>query len=393
MFGLCCKKLRFPFQSFTNARDSLLIQPFSSKRALSDEEKKQERSFTISYLSNFCGLSPEIAISVSKKLHLDSPEKPDSVLRLLKDNGFSDAHISKLIKFNPHFLLANPESTLLPKLEFFQSIGLSGADLVATVSRNPAFLTRSLEKSIIPLYNILKKEVFLDKKVAALFERLSVSRQCLNKSGQSNIVRNIAILRSIGMPQSLILNLMSSYCFTLHQKTEKFRESVEKVSGMGFNPLQCTFIQAFAVISFIRKSTWDEKMELYKKCGWSEDEILSAFRKSPLIMKLSAKNITSKMDVLVNKMQWQSSDVARVPSVLYFSLEKRIIPRCLVIRVLLSKGLIKEELPLSTTFVAANKYFLAKFVVKYQENVPELSSIFHGKMSLGFEGKCGEKIL
>ncbi|GAY64694.1 hypothetical protein CUMW_235440 [Citrus unshiu] len=68
-----------------------------------------------------------------------------------------------------------------------------------------------------------------------------------------------------------------------------------------------------------------------------------------------------------------------------YSLERRIIPRCSVIRVLLSKGLINEEnkIYLSSLVINSNKRFLDTFVTKYQDHVPQLLNIFHGKMTIG----------
>jgi mTERF domain-containing protein len=62
--------------------------------------------------------------------------------------------------------------------------------------------------------------------------------------------------------------------------------------------------------------------------GWSEDDVLSAFRKFPQCMIMSEKKIMQVMDCLVNKMGWPSGMVAKNPVVMGFSLEKRIIPRC-----------------------------------------------------------------
>ena len=48
-------------------------------------------------------------------------------------------------------------------------------------------------------------------------------------------------------------------------------------------------------------------------------------------MLLSEEKITKAMNFFVNKMGYPSADIARHPKVIFFSLEKRIIPRCSVI--------------------------------------------------------------
>lgn len=102
------------------------------------------------------------------------------------------------------------------------------------------------------------------------------------------------------------------------------------------------------------------------------------------------------MDFLVNKMDWVSVAIARNPMVLSLSLEKRIIPRFSVIQVLLSKGLIRKDFHIGTVWLRSEKHFLISFVTKYQEDVPQLLSIYQGKMSLselgfGFEHGGGMK--
>lgn len=83
------------------------------------------------------------------------------------------------------------------------------------------------------------------------------------------------------------------------------------------------------------------------------------------------ENFRSKMDVFVNKMGLQPADVARIPSILKYSLEKRIIPRS-VIKVLLSKGLMKEKPARSYVLIESDEAFLNRFVKRHQETVPLL---------------------
>lgn len=82
-------------------------------------------------------------------------------------------------------------------------------------------------------------------------------------------------------------------------------------------------------------------MELYSKWGWTEDDFWLAFRKNPRFMPLSANSFSSEMDFIVNKMG-----------------------------------------SLATVVAAGDKVFLDRYVIRYQDHVPELRSIFQGKMGL-----------
>ncbi|KAK7333629.1 hypothetical protein VNO80_30405 [Phaseolus coccineus] len=55
-------------------------------------------------------------------------------------------------------------------------------------------------------------------------------------------------------------------------------------------------------------------------------------------MKLSEETVTKKMNFLVNDMGLSSLEIAAFPPILAYNLEKRIIPRFSVIKILKSKA-------------------------------------------------------
>lgn len=322
-----------------------------------------------------CGLSPEIAISASEKVHFETPDRPESVLNLLRNHGFSKTHISNIIRIRPAILLTNPEKTLLPKLVFFKSIGVSTHD----IAKNPILLGRSLENQIIPSYNFLKRMLLSDEEVAAALKR---ARWFFiqDHSRNVNLVPNIDLLRELGVPESCISSLLTHYQEAVIQRHDQFIEAVNEIKKMGFDPMKLTFVIALHIIGKRSNSTWDRCCRVYTRWGWSKDEILLAFRKHPQCMTYSEKKIMNIMDYLVKKMGWPSGVIARCPLVLNFSLEKRIIPRCSVIQVLSLKGLVKKELSLSTMLVPTEKCFLTTFVTPYLAELPQLLSVYQGKI-------------
>ncbi|XP_057963728.1 transcription termination factor MTERF6, chloroplastic/mitochondrial-like [Malania oleifera] len=352
--------------------------PFLSLRCcVSSKCLANQHSFTISYLMDSCGLSPETASSASEKVHFETPERPDSVVTLLRNYGFSETHISNLVRRRPSLLLANPEQTLLPKLEFFVSIGIPKPVLARTLSSNPTLLTRSLEKQIIPSYNFLISIVRSNYKVASAMKRTT---WIFLEDYAKNLEPNIGVLREIGVRESCISLLVTHFPEALVQKNELFCEIVDEVQRMGFDPLKSTFVLAVHALSGKgNKLIRDRCYETYTRWGWTEDDILLAFRKHPHCMILSEKKITRAMDYFVNKMGWPAGLFARCPVVLFLSLEKRIIPRCSVIRILLSKDLIKKEVSLSSVLLPVERLFLKRFVTKYEEEVPQLFSVYQGK--------------
>ncbi|RZC82156.1 hypothetical protein C5167_044939 [Papaver somniferum] len=119
-------------------------------------------------------------------------------------------------------------------------------------------------------------------------------------------------------------------------------------------------------------------MDVYKRWGWSGDQIQSAFRKNPRCMTVSEEKIMAVMSFLVNEIGYDSSSPAECPLIFYCSLKDRIIPRCSVIKILVSKGLIKEMIPLCSISTIVDKAFLERFVQMYGQEVPELMKVFQG---------------
>ncbi|XP_052204843.1 uncharacterized protein LOC127809788 [Diospyros lotus] len=313
-----------------------------------------------------------IAASSSKKVAGNA----EIVKTILRDYGFTDARISKFAAVRPCILSCNPDKILLPKLEFFRSIGLSSTDLPRIIWASKGLLFRSLEKQLIPCYNFLKSVLLLDENVAKMLKR---GPSILLHDVHKTIAPNIAALREVGAPQSIIFFMLLRSPRTIHQDTQKFKESLNKAVQMGFNPSKSTYANAVQVLCEMHESTWDHKMEVYGRCGLSRDEVLLAFRSHPLCMYLSEEKITRAMDFLVKEMGWKPAAVARYPAVIFFKLEKRIMPRCAVIKVLMERGLVKKDISLSTFLVPGEKSFLGMYVKRYEDDIPGLMGVYMGK--------------
>ncbi|OMP07128.1 Mitochodrial transcription termination factor-related protein [Corchorus olitorius] len=339
---------------------------------------RNDESFTVSYLINSCGLSPESALSVSKKVQLkNNPTQPDSVLNFFKNHGFSKTQIRKIVERMPRLLLYKAEKTLLPKFQFFYSRGIPSSDLSVVLSSNPAVLRYNLDNCIIPYFNSYKD--FTRRDYSEIFLAYKDCSAILTRNFQSIVAPNVALLRQHGVPDSNIMTelVRNPIKFTLNH--DKFRTTVEEVEKLGFNPLKGHFLAALQVLMQISKSKWERKLNVFKEWGWSDEDFDIAFEKFPKCMTLSEHNIIKKMNFFVNTMDWESSFVARHPSALGYSLGKRIIPRYSVLQVLLSKGFIKK-LTSEKFLIISEKDFLASFVTPYEDL--HLLKLYKEKMSL-----------
>ena len=349
---------------------------FFNSLAPQQHQHKKDHNFTISYLVTSCGLSPEAAVGASQKVHLESPDKPNAVLNLLRNYGFSETQIAKYIKKRPLLLLVNAEKTLLPKLKFFDSIGVSPVDLPKMALENQTLLARSLERFLIPRYKVLKSVVRDDREVVRALKRGAMAFEFCDVV--KNLVPNTEFLRGFGVSQRSISHMVMFHPSEAFMKHEKFVKGVKLAWEMGFDPLKTNFISAVHVLLHLDKAKMESRFEALEKWGWSREVSLSAFRKFPTFMSYSEERIGRSMSFLVEDMGWPSEDIARFPAALAYSLEKRIIPRCHVIKILKSKGLVDSQLSLATFMCAREEVFLETYVTKFRKDVPRLLKVYQG---------------
>lgn len=353
-----------------------VYRPFSSS---SITNASNDYPLVVSYMINSCGLSRERALFASKHVKFETPQKADSVLAFLKNHGLTDTQISSVIGSHPQLLLSSPDVTFLPKIQFLQSIGLSSSEIPGLICKTPSILVSSLAKNLLPGYNLLKDVLRSDEDALKVIKRFP---EVLVKNFETRVAPKIEILREAGVEESGIL-----YCLTYKQRaltriSHRFRECVERVKRMGFNPQTLAFVEGVNAMAILSTTTWNRRMEMYKKRGWSDEEFLAAFKRRPQCMLTPESKIIEVFNLLVGKMGYDSSDLARRPKIITLSMAKTISPRCSVFQVLLSKGLVKNKLSPGYWLDRPEKHFLERFVKRYKKEAPELLNLYQEKMQL-----------
>ncbi|KAH0857472.1 hypothetical protein HID58_085733 [Brassica napus] len=381
-------------------RLSLNLTPFSSAA-------RKGQNFTVSYLVDSLGFTPKLAESISKKVSFNNKCNPDSVLNLLRTHGFTDSQISTIITDYPLLLTLDADKSLAPKLQALHSKVSSASELTETISKVPKILSK--DRSLSVYYDFVKEVMEADK--SSKLETLSPQR-----GKQENKIRNVLALRGIGVPQRLLFPLLISECPHICGK-ETFQESLKKVLEMGFDPTTPKFLEALRVVKGLNKEAMEEKVNVYKRLGFavediwrfpqcigvseknilnsvetfiglgfSREDVAMMVKRLPPCIGYSVETVKKKIEFVVKEMGWPLKAVASYPQVLGYSMEKRMVPRCNVIKALIAKGLIKSELPpVSTVLVCTDQDFLKRYVRKHddddddEELVAELMGIFAGE--------------
>ncbi|KAG7952047.1 hypothetical protein I3843_12G039100 [Carya illinoinensis] len=304
-----------------------------------------------------------------------------TTVEFFRAHGFSDMQIKTLTMKRPVLYTYNADKIFKPKLEFFKSLGLSDLEIAQLLSSEPYILTRSLEKQIIPCVQELWRVLGTDEIV------LKAIKECYLLL-ESNMVRmlqpNIDTLKSHGVPQSLVLKLLFIEPMSLLICSTRFSEIVSEVMKLGFDPNCLSFLLAIKSMALNSKALWEQKVEAFRSFGLSEDVIYAAFKRQPLCMSCSEKKIKKMMGFFVNKLMMKPSVISNCPNLLLHSLEKRIIPRCSVLQLLMLKGLIKEDTNIVYVITMTEKNFMERFVSKYQSEVPDVVRAHQGKIE--FQG-------
>ncbi|KAF5804386.1 putative transcription regulator mTERF family [Helianthus annuus] len=372
MFTLISKQLTF------SALKSPSIHRSLSSSTTTTNLINHNNSFTVSYLINSCGFPLDKAISASKFLNFKTPDKPDSVIQFFKSQGFTQPQISHIISKFPLALSCHPEKNLLPKFQFLTSLGLTSSDLVKILTARPKSLGRSLKNHLEPSMSLLRELLQSDDRTLIAIKRCA---WVLDWDFQANMVPNMKLLRDVGVPGSKMMYVLTYQPRDFMVGTEQFKSVVDEVVGMGFDPTKTSFMLAVHAIRSMTKVNWEKKIGTYEKWGWSKDEILMAFRTDPWCMMKSEEKIDTVMDYLVNKMGFETSVVAKNSLLISLSMEKRIIPRCVVFEYCLKKGLMKDKRSFSWWLRCSESIFV-KRLERYEKEAPGVLKLYRKKMDL-----------
>ncbi|XP_010473417.1 PREDICTED: transcription termination factor MTERF2, chloroplastic-like [Camelina sativa] len=386
---------------FVLQKESAFFNSYSSSANGSSRDGRKGKNFTVSYLVTSLGLSKNLAESISRKVSFTDKTNPDSVLSLFRSHGFIDSQISFIITDYPELLMVDAKNSLGPKLNSLKSRGASSSELTQIISTVPRILGK---KSISVYYDSVKDIIVADQS----------SNYEFPQGHQGNKIRNVSALRGLGMPQRLLLPLLVSKSQPVCGK-ENFDASLKKVVEMGFDPTTSKFVVALRMLYQMSEKTIGEKVEVYTSVGFAVDDVWEIFKKTPSVLKVSKKKILNsfetflglgysrseflimvrryppcieyslesvkrKSEFLVKKMNWPLSSLVLHPQVFGYSMEKRIIPRCNVLKALLSKGLLRKgsELPsVSYVLSCTDEIFILRYVMKHNELVPVLMAIFN----------------
>jgi len=113
---------------------------------------------------------------------------------------------------------------------------------------------------------------------------------------------------------------------------------------------------------------------LKRSLGCSESEAAFVVSKMPSILGLSDESHLPKIQFLIKEVGLEPQDILQRPSLLTYSLEKRLVPRYCVMKILLAKGLMNSNF--RTLAQVGEKKFRLKFIDRHKDSVSGLSHAY-----------------
>ncbi|CAN4116357.1 unnamed protein product [Withania somnifera] len=118
------------------------------------------------------------------------------------------------------------------------------------------------------------------------------------------------------------------------------------------------------------------KFGIFKSFGWSDTDILTILQKLPHCVALSGARIQAALTFFMKEVRYKSIYIASHPSLLTYSLEKRVIPRYGIWKLANEKNLIKSRYEFYTVLTWSESKFLEKYVLPVKAELPHLYDLY-----------------
>ncbi|KAM3361328.1 hypothetical protein P3S68_016182 [Capsicum galapagoense] len=334
----------------------------------------------VNYLINSLGFSKQEAVSASAKVGycINAFNNPDLSVNFLKQTGFKDTHIKILVSKYPKVLDYDVENNLKPKLHCLSQLGLSRSDLVKVVLRDWIYLKRGLDTHIKPLLNCLKNVLGSDENVVNVIKGSSWLI-CHKRCG--TVEANLNSLRSFGCSNDKIKNILIKCPKILNVNNKRLDEMLHRVEKeVAVSPDSAIFPHIVYVLTCSTGANVDTKFEIFKSFGWSDTDILTMLQKLPQCVALSEARIQTALTFLMKEVRYKSIYIASHPYLLAYSLEKRLIPRYEMWKLVNEKNLIMNRHKFSTVTTWPESKFLEKYMLSVKVELPDLYDLYIKKI-------------
>jgi len=119
------------------------------------------------------------------------------------------------------------------------------------------------------------------------------------------------------------------------------------------------------------------RLEFFRRTlGCSKDEVAIAVSKVPVILALSEQSLLRKIQFLVNDVGLEPHYIMERSMLFTHSLEKRLVPRHCVMKILVAKGLLETNVSFYSIARMGEKSFRLRFIDCHKDSVTGLADAY-----------------
>ncbi|KAF0894706.1 hypothetical protein E2562_001994 [Oryza meyeriana var. granulata] len=315
----------------------------------------------------------------------------------------------KILKRNNAIVTVNIEKVIKPNVALFQECGLTVREIVkmAHLSRmlttNPKRVETSVQRADelgVPRSSSLFKYMLAitccvsegkaTRRMMFLSSTLSCSMDKIRDivckmptilgCSEENIRSKIKFLTStLGCSQDKICDIVCKMPTILGCSEENIRSKIKFLTST----LGCSQDKICDIVCKMPTILGCSEEHLRSKMGFlastldcSQEKICAAVCKKPGILGLSDENLRRKINFMTTEVGLELEYIVERPSLLTYSLEKRIVPRHSVVKILRTMGLMKEFFGFCKLLSYCDEDFLARYIDPYKQTAPMLSDFY-----------------
>ncbi|KAL3514028.1 hypothetical protein ACH5RR_026745 [Cinchona calisaya] len=329
-------------------------------------------NFLVPHLQTLVGLSREEAIAATNKVNLwkTSTKDPILVLNFFQELGLDKAQIKTIVSRDPRLILYDVDKTLKPKIRVLQELGFSGSDLNKLIVFNRDILSKSVNYGIRNPIEFLRNLLGSDENVAKAVKKFAV---LFDISRQKNIRSNVEVLKGVGFSDERILKYFFKSPSRFVCNPQLLEEVICRVENeFGIPRESKMFYHGVDVISSSKRATFDAKFEMYRSCGFRDEQICKMFRTFPFVLSKSEAKVRETIDYIVGELGCDRDYLVSYPVLFSLSMEKRMKPRYEVMKVLRKRKLIKKIPGLCYLFYVSESKFVSYFLLPHMDKIPDI---------------------
>ncbi|XP_043687372.1 uncharacterized protein LOC122638575 [Telopea speciosissima] len=301
---------------------------------------------------------------------LDTPSA-----EILRNYGCNDSEISKIFMSQPLLRKAKP-GILQLKLNVLHGLGFTSSDVVKLIRLRPRLLCCRIYSGIDERIEFLQS-FFGSREV--LFKAILKNPTLLKESLLDHLKRCTAIYEGFGITRKDLIPLLISRPTLITRTKLDDDEKLEYIRRTGVSKDSKMYKHVVSLIAISRVETIREKFANLANFGFSEDEVVHFFGRSPAVLTLSVDKVQRNMTFILGTMKLDASMVLYYPFLLFGNLETVLKPRVLLLEKIKAMGLVPQiKGPAMMSALRMTELrFLKKFVNCHDKDVSKTLLAFY----------------